>query len=82
MKKGSKTILFTIGSIVASLAAAAVTKKALDKQAVESDEEDEDRGVSPVRIYEDEKPDEEIDEDEIPDLKADAINHAYKPVEY
>ncbi|GAA3638805.1 hypothetical protein GCM10022297_16320 [Lactobacillus hamsteri] len=77
-----KKILFTIGSIVAGLAAAAVTKKAMDNQPVDTDEENEDRGVSPVRIYEDEKPVEEEKVDEVPDLKADAINRPYKPVEY
>lgn len=75
-----KTILFTIGSVVASLAATAVTKKVLDKKNSNSDE-DVDRGVSPVRIDENEKPMEDR-EDGVKDLKADAINQGYKPIKY
>lgn len=76
-----------IGFGAAFLAACAVVKRMYDKdyEGVSS----ADRGVSPVDDDEliegeDEKLEEthDHDDDEVKDLKADAINYGYKPIDY
>ena len=69
-----KKIMMFVGAVTTGIAAGVLVKKYLQKDA---------RGVSPVRIYEDDN-DQTSDEnsDDVPSLKADAINHGYKPIEY
>lgn len=74
-----KKIMMFVGAVTTGIAAGVLVKKYLQKNAEETETAEEDRGVSPVRIYED---DNDQTSDDVPSLKADAINHGYKPIEY
>lgn len=78
-----KKIMMFVGAVTTGIAAGVLVKKYLQKDAEETETTEEDLGVSPVRIYEDDN-DQTSDEnsDDVPSLKADAINHGYKPIEY
>lgn len=79
--KARHIVLITLGTIAAGVATAVGTKKFMDKKHATDSEDD--RGVSPVRIYEDENEEDSTEnDDDIPNLKADAINDGYKPSEY
>lgn len=85
MKKNKLLVGVGIGSI--ALAACAVVKNIFDQHKdddlndqevprISADpDENEDRGVAPVETTSEEN-------DEVKNLKADAINHGYKPIEY
>lgn len=66
------------------IASAVAVKLMMDKDyhtVPSMEDDDEDRGVAPVRTEENSYEDEEKD-DEVQNVKADAINHDYKPIDY
>lgn len=77
-----KKIIFGLGAIIAGALGAYAVKKEMDKDYhTVPDDDGEDRGVSPVRTEEN-LDDESKDDDEVQNVKADAINHGYKPIKY
>lgn len=79
-----RKLLLGIGAGIATLASFIALKYLLDDQTKKLEDEllndtddnaEEDRGVSPI----DEKED---SEDEVKNLKPDAINHGYHPINY
>ncbi|RVU71133.1 MULTISPECIES: hypothetical protein [Lactobacillus] len=81
-----KKWMFGLGAVTAAVAAGVATKVFLDKNSTEETEEAEkDRGVSPVyeeKNVESTENTEDEKDDDVTDLKADAINHGYVPEEY
>lgn len=92
MKKSNKLLLgFGLGTAIA--AGCAVVKNLLDKHQdddlndielhkINSNQDESDRGVSPVETHEHNEHHEHHHEDGVPNLKADAMNHGYKPIKY
>lgn len=88
MKKNNK-IMLGVGAGTAFLATCAIVKGIFDHKfgkedlneqeipSVDDSNESEDRGVAPVNSENNEDV-----SDEVPNLKADAINHAYQPIKY
>lgn len=85
MKKNKWILGAGIGTL--ALAACAVVKGVLDKHkgeglndqevpSIEAGDETEDRGVAPVEDGSAQN------DDEVKNLKADAINHGYQPIKY
>lgn len=78
-----KKFIFGLGAVVAGIASAVAVKLMMDKDyhTVPSleDDDDEDRGVAPVGTEEDLHEDKD---DEVQNVKADAINHGYKLIDY
>ena len=75
-----KVIAFSIGLLAGGMACIAI-KKAVDKTKTEAANDDE---TPSVRIYEDLENDPKEAEEfaDVPNVKADAINHGYVPVKY
>lgn len=81
-----KRYVFGLGAIIAGIASAIGVKLMMDKDyhtvpKVEEKDEDNDRGVAPVTNEEDNNESDNKD-NEVQNVKADAINHGYKPIDY
>lgn len=79
-----KRIIFGLGALIAGAASAFAIKKMMDndyKPVSKANDEENDRGVAPVRT-EKNLDEENSDDDEVQNVKADAINHGYKPIKY
>lgn len=78
-----KRIIFGLGALIAGAASAFAIKKMMDKDykpVSKASDEENDRGVAPVAT--EENSDEKESDDEVKNVKADAINHGYKPIKY
>lgn len=78
-----KRIILGLGALAAGLASVFAVKKMMDKDykpVSKASDEENDRGVAPVEDKE--NSDEKDSDDEVKNVKADAINHGYKPIKY
>lgn len=75
------TVLSTIISMIVTFVVGAAVKEFKKRKVATKPERH--RDLSPyIRIYEDQKIDDEPNEDDDLKLKADAINNGYKPIKY
>lgn len=75
------TVISTVISMVATMIVSAIGKQIKNKKGKTMHTKKKREVSSSVRIYEDEIPVKE-QSSEVSDLKADAINHGYRPVKY
>lgn len=75
------TVLSTIISMIVTFVVGAAVKEFKKRKVATKPERHRDLSPS-VRIYEDQKIDDEPNEDDDLKLKADAINNGYKPIKY